>query len=182
MQRDYGQKRDKTVRRSLITLAILGIALCAGIWFLPVSLPVSENPRFINIAQVWAHRGSGGRQYPENSPESVTLAVSEGFNGIELDIFYLAKRDKIAVSHDFHEEATDALMPPLENFTFPADLALWLDFKNLGGLSEEEINLFSDSFRRLRLPNEVFVESTSLEKLRLLDPGDRDGWLRRRSR
>ena len=170
MRERDGPKRGNALRKILITLAILGIASCAAIWLLPVSLPVSENPRFASSAQLWPHRGSGGRQFPENSPESVTLAVSEGFKGVELDIFYLPDGDKIAVSHDFHDEASDVLMPPLENFTFPADLALWLDFKNLGSLSEAEIDRFSKSFRRLRLPNEIFVESKSIEKLRLLDP------------
>ncbi|MGI9356960.1 MAG: glycerophosphodiester phosphodiesterase [Rhizobiaceae bacterium] len=144
--------------------------MCAGVWFLPVPLPVSKHPLFIDGPQVWAHRGSGGRQHPENSPESISVAVAEGFRGVELDIFYLPERDKIVVSHDYHEGEPEDLMPPLDRFNFPADLALWLDFKNLRRLSEDQVAKFAASYRRLQLPNEVFIESTAPEKLQLLDP------------
>ena len=48
--------------------------------------------------QVWAHRGNSS-QFPENTMEAFSSALSLGADGLEIDI-HLTSDDQIVVTHD----------------------------------------------------------------------------------
>ncbi len=127
-------------------------------------MPVSKNSDFWAI-HTWGHRGSGGRLFPDNSPEGVQQAIQEGFPGVELDVFYSVDEDEIIVSHDPPHEEGLAKGLPLSGFDIPSSIYVWLDFKNLDELKPSQITAFAERLKELGYSRNVFVESRDMTGL-----------------
>lgn len=153
------------LKRRWIYFALSALVLViAGAWWIKISMPVASDVNF-TAPNIWSHRGSGGRIYPENSPEAVTLGIDEGFRGIEVDIFYFPSKDKIVVSHDRPRQSDSVAKPILSTYHIPPDVQLWLDFKNLGELNGAELAKFATQLRNLPFYHQVIIEGKSIFNL-----------------
>lgn len=171
------KRLSNTIRRPafifgcLAVLVLFAAAIAINRWSMPVSMPASHLAG-LDGPQVWGHRGSGGRLAPENTPEAVVVAVREGFPGVELDIFYDPDANDIIVSHDPPVNGTGNPGISLDAYDIPGSTFVWLDFKNLKSLQEKEVEAFVRKLQGYEFARNTFVESTSLEKLRLLGQKD----------
>lgn len=162
----------KVLRRGLVGSAV-AFGLAAGLALLlhaPVTrlrLPLADTldaPRPL----VWGHRANGGRGAMENSPQAVEIAARENFDGVELDVFYLADGDGLVVAHDDPRVEGAAPGIPIERFRFPSAMRLWLDAKNIGELSDADLHSFAQALEGQGLLDRSFVESRDLQALQRL--------------
>ena len=137
----------------------------------PINLKASENSYF-DQTRFFAHRGGGGRNFAENSPEAVKFALSSGFDGIELDAFFDVETRQVVISHDRPYTRRDGSLLKIEDFSVSDDVRVWLDVKNLQELNLSEIGMLAEKLRDQGLLDQVWVESPSIFKLILLDTYD----------
>ena len=82
------------------------------------------------MTKLFAHRGFVTESHPENSVASLKEAVAQGFNAIEFDLWYAARR--LVLKHDQPKEEEAEILPDLEDYlVYKNDLTYWLDFKNI---------------------------------------------------
>ncbi|MBV7315683.1 glycerophosphodiester phosphodiesterase [Shewanella sp. NIFS-20-20] len=89
--------------------------------------------------QVLAHRGAHD-VHQENSMAAFTSAFERGVAGIELDVYFDPEHSQFIVSHDEPTASTLASHLLLANVLqqFGTQLYYWVDFKNLGELSNPQ--------------------------------------------
>lgn len=91
------------------------------------------------MVKIFAHRGYSDSKDRQNTVLSVDKAKSLGFDGVEVDIFYLS--NSLLMTHDpvplEQEKELDSLDQILK---YQDQLLYWLDFKNLQDLSEADLD------------------------------------------
>ncbi|MEQ8665874.1 MAG: glycerophosphodiester phosphodiesterase [Rhodospirillales bacterium] len=162
------QQRETTVKPGLavrrwLALAVVIVLLGAGLWLLPVGLPVSALFGS-GGAQVWSHRALADHVHEENSQAAVDAASAQGFPGIELDVHYLADVGRLYVGHDWPDDG--AAVRYLDEYALPEAARIWLDVKNLGDLSEAQIADIALQLHAMGLGDRTYVESKSLAALK----------------
>ena len=108
--------------------------------------------------KVWAHR--------VNSTEKLSFAL-QYFNGIELDLVYISKKNYFDVNHPPTESIGLTFENYLSNIKLDAQPFLWLDIKNLRTNNSEKIkNHLCELFNKVQFPlDKVLIESSSIEAL-----------------
>ena len=74
----------------------------------------------------WIHRGG----VPENSIEGINAALSRGFHGIEIDVFFNESSRQFVVSHDKPTDQTFLTLERVLKEFKETPLKLWIDYKN----------------------------------------------------
>lgn len=150
------------------------MSVCLGfvaLYLMPVNLKSAEDDYF-NKTRFFAHRGGGNKRFSDNSPEAVKVSLSSGFDGVELDAFFDVQTRQIVISHDRPYILNKGRILTINDFAIPEDYRVWLDVKNLQELSVSEIAMFAEELRDRGLIGQLWVESTSLLKLIVLNTHD----------
>lgn len=153
---------------SLLVAACLGFV---AMYMVPIKLNTGGGEYF-EQTRFFAHRGGGGKHIAENSPEAVKLALNSGFDGVELDAFFDVQTRQIVISHDRPYVLRNGELLTLNDFSIPEGYRVWLDVKNLQELNLSEMGMLAEELRNRGLLTEVWVESTSLFKLMILNAYD----------
>ena len=152
-----------------LTLIVCSLGIASIIfYFLPISLDITQNSYF-SQTRIWAHRGGDTAKYSPNSPEAVSDAFAKGFDGVELDIYFDRELDKIIVSHDRPYVKQDGNLVTLNAMSRPSSGWFWLDLKNLGELTGDDVKRFVKILAELGFVDRTLVESTALGKLIYMD-------------
>jgi glycerophosphoryl diester phosphodiesterase len=115
----------------------------------------------IDEMQIWSHRGIH-HTLQENTIEAFHLAKTQGFKGVELDVFFDDDLG-LVVSHDFPYQVVDGKVLRLTAVidSFYNDFSFWIDLKNLDAKNVKAIaSAFEMLFKEYpTLSQHVFVES-----------------------
>lgn len=104
----------------------------------------SHEGAYNDCNKIWSARGLYDVRAEENSLLSIGRAVDAGAKGVEVDFFYYPEDDRFYVDHGWLEKDENGNFPkgaPLTLETLFAEqsqLHYWLDYKNLGRLSDED--------------------------------------------
>tara|TARA_R110002049_G_scaffold243078_5_gene416855 strand:- start:2060 stop:2776 length:717 start_codon:yes stop_codon:yes gene_type:complete len=118
--------------------------------------------------KVWKHRGGT----PENSLSGISKSLTEGYQGIEIDINYDDKIDKFIVDHDYDHESSKAKTLTLQEVLTEnrvKDVKWWLDLKNLKNDNYQKVlKLLKSIEDKYDLNDKYFIESDQFIPLRAL--------------
>ncbi len=82
------------------------------------------------MVKLFAHRGFVAETHQENSVASLNEAVTQGFSGVEFDIWLF--EEKLVLKHDQPVVEEITTLPNLKDyFSHKNSLTYWLDFKKL---------------------------------------------------
>lgn len=136
----------------LLFLCFICALLMIGVYFSkPAQAFEFGNP-------IWIHHAG----HPQNSIEGFQSSLDQGFNGIELDVFFHNESGKFIVSHDWPVQGeVIELQFFLKRFSANKDLRLWLDLKNANLFNlfsmKERLTLLMQSHQ---MNGRIFIEST----------------------
>ena len=106
--------------------------------------------------KIFAHRGYIDENSPENSISSLNKAYNYGFDGVEIDLWFID--DKFYITHDQPEAKELANLALLQDFLIYKDFGYWLDFKNLDISNyKKAINCLKSNIKNLNLADIFFV-------------------------
>ena len=96
--------------------------------------------------KVWSARGIYNSKAEENTLLSIGRAADAGAKGVEVDFFYYPEDDRFYVDHDFLSRDENGVFldrgeKPLTLetlFAEESELHYWLDYKNVGRMSDAE--------------------------------------------
>ena len=154
------------------------------LWFFPVliiacvfvvwiaSLYIPYTPDCVRSgSEVWSHRGVH-TEAPENSKEAVSKAIEQGFQGVELDVFF-DNEAGLVVSHDLPYKKVNGELLLLEDIfgLFGDTISYWIDLKNLQLSNRKAVK---SAFQELTVNNDVLrskvlIESSKGRHLRYLN-------------
>ncbi len=154
----------------LLTTAWMLTIAAATTVLIPNHSTLSGEGFFDNCKKIWSHRtmGSGGG---ENTVEGLRDVLSLGVGGVEIDIYYDEKRDRLYVQSEEYRSADVPLALSLAEMlaAVPSGSRLWLDFWNLRQLNEvvapKAISRLASDIRDADLGQHVIIESTSASLL-----------------
>ena len=106
--------------------------------------------------KIFAHRGYIDKNLQENSISSLNKAYNYGFDGVEIDLWFID--DKFYITHDQPEAEELSNLALLQDFLIYEDFGYWLDFKNLDISNyKKAINCLKSNIKNLNLANIFFV-------------------------
>ena len=105
--------------------------------------------------QVWLHHGR-----PENSLAGVLNGMEQGFQGIELDVYYLENENRVVVTHDLPVTGAPTDLEDIFAAVGPTQVNLWLDYQNASpGTNGKFEALLKSLEKKYGMQERYFVES-----------------------
>ena len=133
------------IRQILIFLFIVSFSIYGLNSFVEGKLAkLTHDDIYNDCHKVWSSRGLYEKHSEENTLLSIGRAAEAGAKGVEVDFFYYPADDRFYVSHgkiqrDKNGNFTNGNPLTLETlFAEHRDLYYWLDYKNLGRLSDSD--------------------------------------------
>lgn len=111
----------------------------------------------------WAHRGLH-TEHPQNSIQAFKAALDSGFEGVELDVFYIERLNDFVVSHDPQISGSEDTLLRLEKVLqrFEDSLYYWVDLKNLNRKNYQDIRLLlNETSKFFNVKDKLFIESAA---------------------
>ncbi|WP_157813469.1 glycerophosphodiester phosphodiesterase [Pseudoalteromonas spongiae] len=131
----------------------------------------SNSPFYFNKCEkVWSHRGYS-KVFAENSIEAFKAALKLKSNGIEIDVFFDTKLDRLVVSHDYPYNLKNGKILFFEEVAkqIGDNSYYWIDFKNLAWLTPENTERALERLDRVsnnyKIKSKIIVESKSIKQL-----------------
>jgi hypothetical protein len=119
-----------SMRYFIYTIIVLFVLCGISITFIHI---IFQKKRVItNITpQVWSHRGVNDKGLEENSIKAFEYALNKGLKGIEVDVFWDEKSEKLLVTHDQPKQNTTYKDLGVIISRFKDSTSYWIDLKNL---------------------------------------------------
>lgn len=157
------------MKRLLIILLILFVSIATFLIVIELQFNRLKSSPFFYEKQpqkFWSHRGYSLKEKPY-SIHDIQHAVSKGFDGIELDLFYSTELNTFLVAH--HEPISDTLFIEDVLDVSRNSIHYWFDLKNL---NSQNVDVIIARFLELnisyQLKNQFLVESKNAKNLNKL--------------